>query len=120
MGHGALAEKALLPVLPSPEAFPYAIRITAETVDSNGSSSMAAVCGGLLALLDAGVPVLEPVAGVSVGLAIEKSSPPSKDCLLLDITGTEDHYGASCVLELSVLPHFAYIFVYLSSHVLLL
>ena len=89
LGHGALAEKALLPILPSPENFPFSIRITAETVDSNGSSSMAAICGGFLALLDAGVPVLAPVAGISVGLATETGTPPSEHGLLLDITGTE-------------------------------
>ena len=94
MGHGALAEKAIFPVLPSPESFPYAIRITAETVDSNGSSSMASICGSLMALLDAGVPVLAPVAGISVGLATKEGEVPSEQSLLLDITGTEDHYGA--------------------------
>ena len=93
LGHGALAEKALLPVLPSSERFPYAIRITAETVDSNGSSSMATICGSFLALIDAGVPVLQPVAGVSVGLAMQDDGPPSEDALLLDITGTEDYFG---------------------------
>ena len=91
IGHGALAERALLPVLPPPNQFPYAIRMTSEVTDSNGSSSMASVCGISLALLDAGIPILEPVAGVSVGLA--KEIDDSKYSLLLDITGTEDHYG---------------------------
>jgi polyribonucleotide nucleotidyltransferase len=112
LGHGNLAEKALIPVLPSSEAFPYAARITAETVDSNGSSSMASICGSFMALLDAGVPVVAPVAGISVGLAMlpdndddgnNKGSsnsggtvPPHTYAhgLLLDITGTEDYYGA--------------------------
>jgi len=102
-GHGALAEKAILPVLPSPHKFPYVVRITSEVTDSNGSSSMASVCGATLALLDAGVPIVAPVAGVSVGLALMMEDdgisssehtdvPPSYE-LLLDITGTEDHYG---------------------------
>ena len=94
LGHGNLAEKALLPVLPTAEAFPYAVRITAETVDSNGSSSMASICGSLLALADAGVPILAPVAGISVGLALAEDGSQSEHGLLLDITGTEDYYGA--------------------------
>ena len=89
LGHGALAEKAILPVLPDTDSFPYAIRMTAEVTDSNGSSSMAAVCGATMALLDAGVPLKAPVAGVSVGLVCHED----KTQLLLDITGTEDHYG---------------------------
>ena len=101
-GHGALAEKAVLPVLPSPHRFPYAMRITSEVTDSNGSSSMASVCGASLALLDAGVPLVTPVAGVSVGLALPDDADTEEDMkannqlyeLLLDITGTEDYYGA--------------------------
>mmetsp|Transcript_30623 Transcript_30623/g.64788 ORF Transcript_30623/g.64788 Transcript_30623/m.64788 type:complete len:1530 (+) Transcript_30623:69-4658(+) len=87
IGHGNLAEKAILPALPHLNDFPYTIRLTSEVTSSNGSSSMASACGSTLALLDAGVPLVSPVAGVSVGLA------PSSDELLLDITGTEDHYG---------------------------
>lgn len=101
LGHGALAEKAILPVLPSPHRFPYAIRMTSEVTDSNGSSSMASVCGAMLALLDAGVPIVTPVAGVSVGLALPDDPDTGTESinnrqyeLLLDITGTEDYYGA--------------------------
>ena len=93
IGHGALAEKAILPVLPSPSDFPYAIRITSEVTGSNGSSSMASVCGATLALLDAGVPLKAPVAGLSIGLAKRKGD-DEKYQLMVDITGTEDHYGA--------------------------
>lgn len=93
IGHGALAEKAILPVLPSPNDFPYAIRITSEVTGSNGSSSMASVCGATLALLDAGVPIVAPVVGLSVGLA-KRRGDDDRYQLLLDITGTEDHYGA--------------------------
>lgn len=93
IGHGALAEKAILPVLPSPSLFPYAIRMTSEVTGSNGSSSMASVCGATLALLDAGVPITAPVAGLSVGLA-KRRGDDNQYQLLLDITGTEDHYGA--------------------------
>lgn len=84
IGHGNLAEKAILPVLPHLNDFPYTIRMTSEVTSSNGSSSMASACGSSLALLDAGVPLISPVAGVSVGLA-----PGTTDDLLLDITGTE-------------------------------
>ena len=98
IGHGALAERAILPILPWANEFPYAIRMTSEVTDSNGSSSMASVCGVTMALLDAGVPLKEPVVGVSVGLATnpERNTGESTrtHCLLLDITGTEDHYGA--------------------------
>ncbi|KAL9180681.1 LOW QUALITY PROTEIN: hypothetical protein ACHAXT_011134 [Thalassiosira profunda] len=87
IGHGNLAEKAVLPALPHIDDFPYTIRLTSEVTSSNGSSSMASACGVSLALLDAGVPMIAPVAGVSVGLA------PGSNELLLDITGTEDHYG---------------------------
>lgn len=91
VGHGKLAEKAIDSVLPHPSDFPYSMRVTSEVTSSNGSSSMATVCGATLALLDAGVPLLAPVAGVSVGLALGDT--PSEYSLLLDITGTEDHYG---------------------------
>lgn len=87
IGHGALAEKCILPALPHVNVFPYSIRLTSEVTSSNGSSSMASTCGATLALLDAGIPVL-PVAGVSVGLA------PDSQTLLLDITGTEVSYAA--------------------------
>lgn len=85
---GALAEKSILPILPSAGEFPYTIRMTCEVTSSNGSSSMASVCGATLSLLDAGVPIKYPVAGVSIGLV--HSDPKA---LLVDITGTEDHYG---------------------------
>jgi polyribonucleotide nucleotidyltransferase len=94
IGHGALAERAIKAVLPDPHDFPYSIRMTSEVTDSNGSSSMASVCGTCLALLDAGVPLKEPVAGVSVGLAVNKDADDHDEdrySLLLDITGTEDH-----------------------------
>eukprot|EP00978_Attheya_sp_CCMP212_P016364 scaffold42800_cov52-Attheya_sp.AAC.5 len=100
IGHGTLAEKAILPILPPPSLFPYAIRLTSEVTSSNGSSSMASVCGATIALLDAGVPILSPVAGVSVGLVMDPDKndndvDDSADLYtcLLDITGTEDHYG---------------------------
>jgi len=85
IGHGNLAEKAILPVLPHPQDFPYTIRLTSEVTSSNGSSSMASACGSSLCLMDAGVPIVSPVAGVSVGL----SPGDSTNELLLDITGTE-------------------------------
>ncbi len=89
IGHGALARRALLPVLPSQEEFPYAIRIVSETLSSNGSSSMAAVCGGILSLMDAGVPVRDIVAGIAMGLMKE-----GEDVVILsDILGDEDHAG---------------------------
>lgn len=91
IGHGALAEKAILPILPPVSEFPYAIRMTSEVTSSNGSSSMASVCGVVLSLLDAGVPISAPVAGVSVGLVQDASNKSHQ--LLLDISGTEDHYG---------------------------
>ena len=89
IGHGALAEKSLRPVLPSAESFPFTIRVVSETVESNGSSSMAAVCGGCLSLMDAGVPISAPVAGVAMGLIKEGN----KFAVLTDILGDEDHLG---------------------------
>jgi polyribonucleotide nucleotidyltransferase len=89
IGHGALAERSLEPVLPPPEQFPYVIRLVSDILESNGSSSMASVCGGTLALLDAGVPLIRPVAGISIGLVIEGA----REVLLTDILGEEDHYG---------------------------
>ncbi|HOL89154.1 MAG TPA: polyribonucleotide nucleotidyltransferase [Anaerohalosphaeraceae bacterium] len=89
IGHGALAEKALEQVNPKEEDFPYTIKIVSDITESNGSSSMASVCGGTLALMDAGVPILKPVAGISIGLVTEGS----RYELLTDIIGDEDHYG---------------------------
>ena len=91
IGHGALVEKALLPVLPEVEKFPYTIRIVSEVVSSNGSTSQASVCASCVALMDAGVPIKEPVAGISVGLAKDEETKKYK--LLTDIQGPEDHYG---------------------------
>jgi len=90
IGHGALAEKALMPVLPEKEAFPYTIRIVSESMASNGSTSMASVCGSTLALMDAGVPITNPVAGIASGLMMES---PTKYKVLTDIQGPEDHHG---------------------------
>jgi polyribonucleotide nucleotidyltransferase len=89
IGHGALAERALLPVIPSEEAFPYALRIVSDVLESNGSSSMASVCGSTLALMDGGVPVKAPVAGVAMGLVKEGDD----YVILTDIQGLEDHLG---------------------------
>ena len=89
IGHGALAERALLPVIPSEEAWPYTIRVVSDILESNGSSSMATVCGGTLALMDAGVPIKAPVAGVAMGLVKEGDT----YAVLTDIAGAEDHYG---------------------------
>ncbi|MEI7424897.1 MAG: polyribonucleotide nucleotidyltransferase, partial [Candidatus Staskawiczbacteria bacterium] len=91
IGHGALVEKALLPVIPEIEKFPYTIRIVSEIVSSNGSTSQASVCAACVALMDAGVPIKEPVAGISVGLA--KDEETGKYKVLTDIQGPEDHYG---------------------------
>lgn len=89
IGHGALAERALRPVLPDSSKFPYVIRIVSEITESNGSSSMASVCGGTLAMMDAGVPISAPVAGVAMGLMMEGE----KYAILTDILGDEDHLG---------------------------
>ena len=89
IGHGALAERALLPVIPSVEEFPYAIRLVSEVLSSNGSTSQASVCGSTLALMDAGVPIKEPVAGISVGLVTEGE----RFIEMLDIQGLEDFFG---------------------------
>jgi len=89
IGHGALAEKAILPVLPSNEKFPYTIRIVSEVLESNGSSSMATVCGSSLSLMDAGVPIKAPVAGIAMGLIVEDG----ESIVLSDILGDEDHLG---------------------------
>ena len=89
IGHGALARRALLPVLLEKDDFPYAVRVVSEIVESNGSSSMASVCGGSLSLMDAGVPVKDPVAGVAMGLISEGENV----AILTDIIGDEDHFG---------------------------
>jgi polyribonucleotide nucleotidyltransferase len=89
IGHGALAERALREMLPSEDAFPYTVRIVSDILESNGSSSMASICGGTLALMDAGVPIVNPVAGVAMGLVKEGD----RYAVLSDIAGEEDHYG---------------------------
>ena len=89
IGHGALAERSLVAVLPSVDQFPYTVRVISDILESNGSSSMASSCGGCLALMDAGVPITRPVAGISVGLVQEGD----KRALLTDILGEEDHFG---------------------------
>jgi polyribonucleotide nucleotidyltransferase len=89
IGHGVLARRALLPVLPHEDEFPYTVRVVSDILESNGSSSMATVCGGSLALFDAGVPLLAPVAGVAMGLIKEGDN----FAVLSDIAGQEDHYG---------------------------
>jgi polyribonucleotide nucleotidyltransferase len=89
IGHGALARRALEPVLPGEDKWPYIIRIVSDITESNGSSSMASVCGGTLSLMDAGVPIKAPVAGVAMGLVMEGN----KYAILTDIAGAEDHYG---------------------------
>jgi len=89
IGHGALAEKALEPMIPLEIDFPYAIRLVSEVLESNGSSSMASVCGSTLALMDAGIPIKAPVAGIAMGLVYEKDG----YAILTDIQGAEDHWG---------------------------
>ncbi len=89
IGHGALARRAIEAVLPDDSVFPYTLRIVSDITESNGSSSMATVCGGILSLMDAGVPIKSPVAGVAMGLVMEGN----KYAILTDIAGAEDHYG---------------------------
>lgn len=89
IGHGALAERALVPVIPNEEVFPYTIRLVSEVLSSNGSTSMASVCGSTLALMDTGVPIKSPVSGIAMGLVMEKD----KYKILTDIQGLEDHLG---------------------------
>ena len=89
IGHGALAERSLIAVLPSVDQFPYTVRIISDILESNGSSSMASSCGGTLAMMDAGVPITKPVAGISIGLVQEGD----RSVLLTDILGEEDHFG---------------------------
>ena len=91
IGHGALAERALVPVIPSPDEFPYAIRVVSDIMSSNGSSSMASVCGSTMALMDAGVPIKAPVAGCAMGLV--KDPETGKYVILTDIQGLEDFLG---------------------------
>ncbi|MCX6850608.1 MAG: polyribonucleotide nucleotidyltransferase [Verrucomicrobia bacterium] len=94
IGHGALAERSIEPVIPAKEIFPYAIRVSSEVMESNGSTSMASVCSGVMALLDAGVPLKRPVGGISVGLVTEFEGDNMKRYLtMLDIIGSEDHFG---------------------------
>jgi polyribonucleotide nucleotidyltransferase len=95
IGHGALAERSLVPVLPSEEDFPYAIRIVSEIMESNGSTSMASICGGSLSLMDAGVPITGAVAGISAGLVSKMNDAEEieKHVILTDIIGAEDHFG---------------------------
>ena len=91
VGHGNLAERAIVPTLPDFEDFPYTMRVVSEITESNGSSSMASVCGSSLALMDAGVPIKAPIAGVAMGLIMDDDS--GKYAILTDILGTEDHIG---------------------------
>jgi polyribonucleotide nucleotidyltransferase len=90
IGHGALAEKALIPVLPTQQVFPYTVRVVSESMASNGSTSMASVCGSTLALMDGGVPIKAPVAGIAMGLMMEDEKTYK---ILMDIQGPEDHHG---------------------------
>ena len=91
IGHGALAERALAPMMPTEEKFPYTVRVVSDILESNGSSSMASVCGGSLSMMDAGVPLKSPVAGVAMGLVMNEEN--GKYAVLTDIAGAEDHYG---------------------------
>jgi polyribonucleotide nucleotidyltransferase len=91
VGHGALAERSLTPMLPGEEIFPYTIRVVSDILESNGSSSMASVCGGSLAMMDAGVPLKRSVAGIAMGLVMDEKT--GKYAVLSDIAGAEDHYG---------------------------
>ena len=92
IGHGALAERALVPVIPSQEEFPYTIRVVSEVLSSNGSTSQASICGSTLALMDAGVPIKNPVAGISTGLVTDSENPDNY-IMLTDIQGLEDFFG---------------------------
>src|SRR6476659_9128851 len=91
VGHGALAERSLTPMMPAEEQFPYTVRVVSDILESNGSSSMASVCGGSLAMMDAGVPLKNAVAGIALGLVMDEKS--GKYAVLSDIAGAEDHYG---------------------------
>ena len=89
IGHGALAERSLAAMIPDEKAFPYTVRVVSDILESNGSSSMASVCGGTLSMMDAGVPLAKPVAGIAMGLVLEEGN----YAILTDIAGAEDHYG---------------------------
>jgi polyribonucleotide nucleotidyltransferase len=91
VGHGALAERALAPMIPGEETFPYTVRVVSDILESNGSSSMASVCGGSLGMMDAGVPLKAPVAGIAMGLVMDEKT--GQYAVLSDIAGAEDHYG---------------------------
>ncbi len=91
VGHGALAERALQPMIPGEDKFAYTIRLVSDILESNGSSSMASVCGGAMAMMDAGVPIKAPVAGIAMGLIMDEKT--GKYAVLSDIAGAEDHYG---------------------------
>ena len=91
VGHGALAERSLTPMMPAEDQFPYTVRVVSDILESNGSSSMASVCGGSLAMMDAGVPLKNAVAGIAMGLVMDEKS--GKYAVLSDIAGAEDHYG---------------------------
>ena len=91
VGHGALAERSLAPLLPTEEQFPYTVRVVSDILESNGSSSMASVCGGSLAMMDAGVPIGSAVAGIAMGLVMDEKT--GRHAVLTDIAGAEDHYG---------------------------
>ena len=91
IGHGMLAERSVAPVLPPASEFPYTIRVVSDILESNGSSSMASVCGATLSLMDAGVPISDPVGGISIGLVEDPDS--GRFVLLTDIIGDEDHFG---------------------------
>src|SRR5262249_24468071 len=91
VGHGALAERALAPMIPAEDVFRYTIRVVSDILESNGSSSMASVCGGSMSMMDAGVPLKAAVAGVAMGLIMDEST--GKYAVLSDIAGAEDHYG---------------------------
>jgi polyribonucleotide nucleotidyltransferase len=91
VGHGALAERSLTPMIPPEDQFPYTVRVVSDILESNGSSSMATVCGGSLAMMDAGVPLKAPVAGIAMGLVMDEKT--GKYAVLSDIAGAEDHYG---------------------------
>jgi polyribonucleotide nucleotidyltransferase len=91
VGHGALAERSLMPLMPAEDQFPYTVRVVSDILESNGSSSMASVCGGSLAMMDAGVPLKQAVAGIAMGLVMDEKT--GKYAVLSDIAGAEDHYG---------------------------
>ena len=95
IGHGNLAERSLMPMIPSEQDFPYTLRVVSDILESNGSSSMATVCGGALALMDAGVPMTRPVAGIAMGLVMDEAADGAtpRHAVLSDIAGAEDHYG---------------------------